>query len=249
MNSSPIGVFDSGVGGISVLKELRAVMPNEDYIYYGDCANAPYGNKTTEQVRKLSFDVFDKLVSFGVKAVVIACNTATSASVKLLREKHPDMIIIGLEPALKPAILYKKDSVILVMATPVTLREEKFAQLASEYEHMGKIIPVPCDRLAGLIEEGKTEGDEIKDYIKKIISPYGRFDSVVLGCTHYPLAREAIADVVGHNVPIFDGGRGAANETKRRLEAANFLNCRGGSIKFISSGDEKKLIEFASKYL
>lgn len=250
MNDSPIGVFDSGVGGISVLKELKEIMPNENYIYYGDSANAPYGSKTTQEVRRLSFDAFELLKKMGAKAVVVACNTATSASVRLLREQNPDKIIIGLEPAIKPAVMHKKDSVILVLATPVTLREEKFNKLAAMYEHMGEIIPVPCDRLAGLIEEGKTDCEETEKYLKEIFSRYEKYDSVVLGCTHYPLAASLISKVAGKDVPVFDGGKGAARETKRRLEAANLLSDKNsGEIKYISSGDTEKLIAFAAKYI
>ena len=123
---APIGVFDSGMGGISVLRELVKIMPNEDYIFFGDSANAPYGIKTVEEVQKLSFEKVEHLLSYNCKAIVVACNTATSAAIKELRAAYPDLIIVGLEPALKPAVEHKKDSKVGVMATPLTLKEKKF---------------------------------------------------------------------------------------------------------------------------
>ena len=131
---APIGVFDSGMGGISVLRELVKIMPNEDYIFFGDSANAPYGIKTVEEVQKLSFEKVEHLLSYNCKAIVVACNTATSAAIKELRAAYPDLIIVGLEPALKPAVEHKKDSKVGVMATPLTLKEKKFKVYYMEYD-------------------------------------------------------------------------------------------------------------------
>ena len=139
----PIGVFDSGVGGISVLRELMALMPNENYIFFGDSANAPYGTKTLDEVVKLTCKDAAYLYEQGVKAIVVACNTATSAGVKILRERYTDIPVIGIEPALKPAVLSAKHPTVLVMATPMTLREEKFQNLMHRYEQDAEIIPLP----------------------------------------------------------------------------------------------------------
>ena len=140
-----IAVFDSGVGGISVLRELTKIMPNEDFIYYGDSANAPYGTKTLEEVRKLTCEHARRLLfEEGAKGLVVACNTATSAAVRVLREMYPEIPIVGIEPAVKPAVLCKENPRVLVMATPMTIREEKFHKLMDRYTNQGEIIPLPC---------------------------------------------------------------------------------------------------------
>ena len=243
----PIGVFDSGVGGVSVLRELRKIAPNENIIYYGDSANAPYGDKSADEVRELAFAAFNKLLEMGAKAVVVACNTATGAAVRLLREKHPDIPIVGIEPAIKPAVIYgetvlgKNDgsSKVLVMATPVTISQSKFAHLTEEYESRAKIIPLPCPRLAELIESGDPLSDEVKAYLSELLAPYKDVDSVVLGCTHYPFSASLIGEIL-ENAKIFDGGLGTAKEALRRIEAAGLKNENNteGSISFISSKDE-----------
>ncbi len=243
----PIGVFDSGVGGVSVLRELRRIAPNENIIYYGDSANAPYGDKSADEVRELAFAAFNKLIGMGAKAIVVACNTATGAAVRLLREKHPDIPIVGIEPAIKPAVIYgetvlgKKDgsSKVLVMATPVTISQAKFAHLTEEYEKKAKIIPLPCPRLAELIEAGDPCSIEIRNYLSELLAPYKEVDSVVLGCTHYPFSASLISKELP-NAKIFDGGLGTAKEALRRIEAAGLKNenYTEGSISFISSNDE-----------
>lgn len=243
----PIGVFDSGVGGVSVLRELRKIAPNENIIYYGDSANAPYGDKSAEEVRDLAFAAFHKLISLGAKAIVVACNTATGAAMRLLREKYPDVPIVGIEPAIKPAVIYgetvlgKKDgsSKVLVMATPVTISQAKFAHLTEKYEKRAKIIPLSCPRLAELIEAGDPCSTEIKNYISELLTPYNDADSVVLGCTHYPFSASLIGETIP-NAKIFDGGLGTAKEALRRIEASGLKNENNieGSISFLSSKDE-----------
>lgn len=250
MNNKPIGVFDSGIGGISVLRELIRIMPLENYIYFGDSGNAPYGVKPTEKVRELSLGIAQKLIDQDVKAIVVACNTATSASVRLMRELYKDMVVVGIEPAVKPAVLSKTGSKILVLATPVTLREEKFKRLIEPYKNQSEIISVPCDNLAEMIEMSEPR-EKIKKYLESTLAPYLEMspDAVVLGCTHYPFVSDIISEVTGENVKIFDGGPGVAKETKRRLEEKDALNTIGGSITYISSGDVEKLKEFASRYI
>ena len=154
----PIGVFDSGVGGISVLRELVAQMPNENYIFFGDSKNAPYGTKTLEEVQKLTCADAEYLLSRGVKALVVACNTATSAAIRILREKYADMPVIGIEPALKPAVHAGGHPRVLVMATPMTLREEKFHALMQRFESDAEILRLPCPGLVEYVEQGVLEG-------------------------------------------------------------------------------------------
>lgn len=250
MLNKPIGVFDSGVGGISVLRELIKIMPTENYIYFGDSKNAPYGSKSTAEVRRLSLEAAKLLTADGAKAIVVACNTATSASVRMLREIYKDTVVVGIEPAVKPAVMYKKNSKILVLATPVTLREDKFHRLAALYERSADIISVPMELLADMIETGEPR-ENIKKYIKSELSSelLENTDSIVLGCTHYSFVSDIISEIAGEGVRIFDGGPGVAKETKRRLSEKNALNLSGGSIVYKSSLDAKKLQEFASYYI
>ena len=248
MSNKPIAVFDSGVGGISVLRELYALMPNENYIYYGDSANAPYGSREVSDVLALSKGITDKLIALGAKAVVIACNTATSVAAEFLRERYKDFIIIGVEPALKPAVLAKENSTVAVMATPITLREEKFKKLMASFNDKAKIIPVPCEKLAGMIEKGVLSGTELEDYIRSLFAPLGKIDSVVLGCTHYPFVKDSIKNVLG-DASVFDGGEGTARETKRRLYESSLLSKRSekGEVLFINSKDSKEEIDFCKR--
>ncbi len=249
-DNRPIAVFDSGVGGISVLRELYALMPNENYIYYGDSANAPYGSREVPEVLKLSKAITEKLMAMNAKAIVIACNTATSVAAEALREQYKDFPIIGVEPALKPAVLSKENPTVLVMATPITLREKKFKNLMERFSGDAKIIPVPSKHLAGMIERGITEGKELSDYLEDLFLPYKdeKIDAVVLGCTHYPFVKSSVKKVLG-DVEIFDGGEGTARETKRRLEENNLLSDsrEKGTVLFINSKDSEDEIAFCKK--
>ena len=162
MNRNPIGVFDSGVGGISVLRELVKIMPEEHYLYLGDSLHAPYGTKDIEEVRTLTIQNVDRLLELGAKSIVIACNTATSAAVAVLRKMYPELPLVGIEPAIKPAVLAKENSRIVVMATPMTLRQEKFQTLMSRYDAMARIVPLPCPGLMEFVERGELESDALR---------------------------------------------------------------------------------------
>lgn len=240
---SPIAVVDSGVGGITVLRKLYKFMPNEDYIYFGDSANAPYGIKTKEEIKDLTVRACEALMKRGVKAVVIACNTATSAAAAFLREKYPDFIFIGLEPALKPAALSGENPRVLVLATPLTLREEKFDKLMARFEGKAEFIKLPAPELVRFIESGNLDSPEEIAYLEKILEPYtgGRVDAVVLGCTHFPFAERSILKILGDNVKVFEGGEGAANYCRTCLDAKGLLNAEGreGVISFENSDENK----------
>lgn len=247
----PIGVFDSGVGGISVLRELVKQMPNEDYIYFGDSIHAPYGTKSLEEVRELTISNIQFLLEEGAKSIVVACNTATSAAVAKLRTMYPELPLVGIEPAIKPAVLYKKNSRVIVMATPMTLGQEKFQKLMSLYENMADIVPLPCPGLMEFVEKGKLNGDDLMKYFAELFRAVSnkKIDSIVLGCTHYPFVKDAIQSFIGDDVVIFDGGEGTAREMKRRLNEAGMLNIsdRKGEVKFINSRnteEELKLCEY-----
>ncbi len=230
-----IAVFDSGVGGISVLRELVKLMPGEDFLYFGDSANAPYGDKTTEEVRRLTLQNANMLLNCGVKALVIACNTATSAAINDLRQAHPDAIIVGIEPALKLAADKFPTGTIGIMATQVTLREEKLSQLQERFPEV-TVERIPAPGLVELIEKGKADSPETKTLLQNILMPYkGKLDALVLGCTHYPFAKDAIGDILGEGTLLLDGGEGTARQTKRLLEQADLLNNGQGSVTIENS--------------
>ena len=250
-----ICVFDSGVGGISVLKELVKIMPNEDFLFFGDSLHAPYGTKTKEEVKKLTIEATKRFMEEGAKGVTIACNTATSAAVRTLREMYPDFPIVGIEPALKPAAEKYPGKRVLVLATPMTIAEEKFHLLLSKYEDACDVIPLPAPGLMEFVENGKTDTKELKDFLEKLLFPYKRGEkkevsAVVLGCTHYPFVAKQIRDVLGENAEIFDGSEGTAREMKRRLSVANALNSdteKKGRVVFENSLSDPKKIEMMER--
>lgn len=245
----PIGVFDSGVGGISVLRELVALMPNENYIFYGDSKNAPYGTKTLAEVQKLTCRDAEYLYGQKVKALVVACNTATSAAIRILRERYPDIPVIGIEPALKPAVLFRENPRVLVMATPMTLREEKFGKLMHRFCDQARILPLPCPGLVEFVERGELESKELEAFLRELFREYieNPVDAVVLGCTHYPFVRGMIQKVLGPQVMIFDGGAGTARETRRKLAEAGMLNpsTMQGNVVFQNSLENEKILELS----
>lgn len=228
-----IGVFDSGVGGLSVLKALLQELPGEKFLYFGDCANAPYGTKSTEAVRALTLAAAQKLFDRGIKALVVACNTATAAAINDLRQTYPESIIVGIEPAVKVAYDHFPKGKVGVLATPVTLREEKFAHLAESFSQM-EIVSIPLPGLVELIEKGQ----DTEDFLTPILQPYyGKLDAAVLGCTHYPLVAATIQKLLGENTALLDGAVGVALQTKRRLLAADLLEKGEGCVVFESSAE------------
>ena len=241
---APIAVFDSGLGGVSVLKEMMKVMPNEDMYYFGDSINAPYGTKTLEEVRSLTISHVERFMEMGAKGVVVACNTATIAAVRMLRQMHPQLPLVGIEPAVKPAVEKFPKGNILVMATPMTIREEKLHRLIEKFGGEANVIPLACPGLMDFVEAGNIDSPEIYGFLRDILEPYkGQLDGVVLGCTHYPFVRRAIEDILGHQVMIFDGGEGTAKEIKRRLEIAGLLRKdvqRTGKIIFENSDNSQQ---------
>lgn len=249
----PIGFFDSGVGGLSVMKEAIQVMPNENYIYFGDSKNAPYGVKSVEEVRDLTFKAVEFLLNKGVKGIAIACNTATSAAVADLRKVYPDLPLVGIEPALKPAVELNKDGNILIMATSMTLKEEKFNRLMNRYKDRASIIPVPCPGLVEFIEAGKLDGKEVEEYLFEKVNTYngGKIASIVLGCTHYPFIKDTLVKIIGKDITIIDGGLGTAKELRRRLSEKNLLteSRENGTIEIINSSNKNEVIDLSYRLL
>jgi len=242
-----IAVFDSGVGGISVLRHLLRQMPGEKYLYFGDSANAPYGSRSTEEVRRLTLAAAEMLLSENkIKALVIACNTATAAAVQNLRQTYPNLIVIGIEPALKLAADHFPGGRVGVMATEVTLREEKFDSLLHRFDENCSVAKIPAPGLVQLIEQGKTEEPETEKLLREILGPFvGKLDALVLGCTHYPFAAKAISRVLGETVVLLDGGDGTARETKRRLKEAGLLEEGEGEVRITNSLGDKRMVELS----
>ena len=244
-----IAVFDSGVGGISVLRELRKQLPRENYLYFGDSANAPYGNRPTEQVRALTLQAVEKMLPRGIKALVIACNTATSAAVRILREMYPDLIVVGIEPALKVAADRFPNGRVGIMATKVTLREEKLSYLVAQFPHV-QVERIGAPGLVELVEKGQVSGGEVETLLREILGPYvGKLDALVLGCTHYPFVSKAVSKILGPETPLFDGGEGTARHTRHLLEKAGLCNDGQGSVVIENSSGTQELLKLSEKLL
>ena len=243
---APVAVFDSGLGGISVLRELVRTLPRENYLYFGDSLHAPYGTKTPQEVVDLSLQAADRLLSQGAKALVVACNTATSAAIRTLRKTYPELAIVGTEPAIKPAVERHPGGRILMLATAMTVQEEKFQRLKAQYDDQAQIIPIACSGLMEYVEQGILRGAEVEGYLLDKLEPYLKvpIDAVVLGCTHYPFLRGAIRRIVGRRPEIIDGSIGIARQLERRLEEQRLLNPGdvSGKVEFQNSLDEPEML-------
>ena len=245
-----IGVFDSGVGGISVLRQLRNVMPKERFLYFGDSANAPYGTRSREEIRELTMNVTEKLMGRGLKALVVACNTATAAAIEDLRKAYPDMIVIGIEPALKPACDRFPGQTVGVMATPATLREEKLARLMEHCANHCRVIKLPAVGLVELVEAGKANSPESHALLKELLGPWrGELKALVLGCTHYPFAARTVSYILGEDTMLLDGGVGTAIHTMHRLEEAGLLWDGPGEVIFENSSNDPAMTELCRRML
>ncbi len=247
----PIGFMDSGLGGLSVLREAIHVMPGEDFLYIGDSLNAPYGIKPQEEIRKLTFEMVDRLLAKGIKGLVIACNTATGAALKELRKEYPQVPIIGIEPAIKPAVICNKGGKILVLATPMTLKQDKFQMLFDLYKDEADMVLVPCKGLMEFVEQGVLDGPELDKYYDEVIKPLVTDDveSIVLGCTHYPFLRPYFnRKLAGKDITLIDGSLGTAVELKRRLKENDLLKDDEGKevkgkVEILNSVDSPEMIE------
>ena len=242
----PIGVFDSGVGGIGTLAEMMRVLPRERFLFYGDTANAPYGTKSREDCMACIERVMAHLISQDVKAVVIACNTATAVAAAELRARY-ELPIIGIEPALKPAHELRQGGSILVLATPMTLKLEKFRAL---YEKYGEgAIPLPCPGLMELVE--REDDAAAREYLTRLLAPYDlqTVDAVVLGCTHYVFLRPILAGMLPETVRVLDGNAGTARQLRRVLTERGLLADGEGSVTLETSGDAQAVLPVMRRLL
>lgn len=239
----PVAFFDSGLGGLSVLREAVRIMPQEDYIYFGDSLNAPYGTKTADEIIDLTLTHAAHLYAKGIKALVIACNTATSAAIKPLRKIYTDIPVIGIEPALKPAVSMGDHPRVIVMATPLTVKGKKLHELIGKYAQDADVTMIGCPGLMEFVENGELNSPRVTEYLKNLLLPAlgPRTDVIVLGCTHYPFLKEAIRQVACPGIQIVDGGEGTARQLKNRLAEMGLLKSPGktGHIEYEESLPEK----------
>ena len=257
VGSNAIGVFDSGIGGLSVLDALRVELPCEDFVYYSDSAHAPYGERDEAHVIERSVAVARDLVSrHGIKTLVVACNTATAAAIKVLRESYPVLPLIGVEPALKPAVAASRTHKIAVLATRGTTTSRKFLTLRESLSGQAEFVVVACDGLAGAIE--RDDAPTIAALCARYVGEAGKFgtqtgeiDTLVLGCTHYPFVAEELRRHTGPEVRFIDTGAPVAQQTRRLLSAAGLLNTRAiqGVILLTGSGDVASLEAAAARWL
>lgn len=238
-NTQPIGIFDSGIGGLSVLKEIQKLLPNEDLIYIADSAHAPYGNKPHDFILQRCDELTRLLIEQHAKAVVIACNTATAVSVTKLRERY-GLPIIAMEPGVKPAIQATRVNIVGVMATQNTLASEQFTRLLHHHAENVEVICQPCPGLVEQIESGEFDSDKTRCLVEEFTRPLlaAGADTIVLGCTHYPLIKTLIREVVGGQINIIETGPAVAQQLQRQLEASSLLSDSAGTgtIQLWTSG-------------
>jgi len=249
-STQPIGLFDSGIGGTSIWKEIHHLLPNEDTIYLADSKNAPYGQRPKEEILALSQKNTDYLLQQGCKIIVVACNTATTNAIKELRSNNPDVPFIGIEPAIKPAAIHTKTKAIGILATQGTLSSELFNKTVSGFKNV-KVIEQVGHNLVNLIEGGKLESDEMHSLLELYLRPMieADIDYLVLGCSHYPYLIPQIRKILPHNVTIIDSGEAVARQTKKVLEENNLLNTalHKSGIKFYTNADPEVLNSILGK--
>ncbi|TCI93763.1 glutamate racemase [Tenacibaculum sp. M341] len=222
--NNPIGIFDSGIGGTSIWKEVHTLLPQEDTIYLSDSINAPYGQKTKEEILQLSIKNTEFLLNKNSKIIVVACNTATTNAIKYLRANY-NVPFIGIEPAIKPASLQTKTNTVGILATKGTLNSELFEKTSSKINDDITIIEQVGQGLVELIENGKIHSSEMENLLHKYLQPMidQKIDCLVLGCTHYPYLTPLIQKIVGHHIKIIDSGEAVARQTKNILSKHQLL--------------------------
>jgi len=240
MSTEPIGIFDSGVGGTSILKEIHALLPNENCIYLADSKNAPYGNKSKNEIIALSIKNTELLLSRGCKIIVVACNTATTNAIAYLRATY-NVSFIGIEPAIKPAALNTQTKTVGILATKGTLSSELFHETSDLYAHNIDVIEQVGDGIVPLIESGKLNSKEMKSLLESYINPMIErdIDHLVLGCTHYPYLIPILRKLLPENVNIIDSGLAVARQTKAVLTKENILNSSNeeGTVELFTNGN------------
>lgn len=235
---APIGVFDSGVGGLTVVREITRQLPHENIVYFGDTARVPYGSKSKSNIIRFSEQIIRFLKTKQVKAIVIACNTATATAIDILRTKV-SVPVIGVEPALKPAVLNTKTGAVGVMATTRTISSERYQKLLNTYnpDNKVKVVSMKCSGLMNCVENGAWDAPETIELIEKYTSPIkeANADFTILGCTHYPFLKKQISKALGPNVTVYDPSPAVAKQVLHQLE-------KQGSLELGKQGTERFLI-------
>jgi glutamate racemase len=233
-NNAPIGIFDSGVGGLSILHEIQALLPHEQLIYIADSANAPYGDKSTDFIQQRSFSLAKFLIAQGCKALVVACNTATTEAISLLRQQL-SIPIIGVEPAIKPAATLSKNKIVGVLATHRTLQSQRVQQLIQHYAQGVTVLTQACSGLMEIVETShtytRTDLQLLKSYTQPLLDQH--IDTLVLGCTHYPFLLKPIRDIAGKEIPILETGKPVALQLQRILKQEHHLTPYKGEGKVV----------------
>ncbi|MBI5296645.1 MAG: glutamate racemase [Chloroflexi bacterium] len=239
--SNPIGVFDSGVGGLSVLRAMRAQMPEEDVLYFGDQGHVPYGPRPMEQIQHFSEGITRFLLAQNAKLIVVACNAASAAALKFLRAKFPEVPFVGMEPAVKPAAEQTRTGVVGVLATPATFQGALYASVVERFANGVQVLRHTCPGLVGQIEGGDLNGPRTRAILEEALLPMleQNIDTVVLGCTHYPFVIPLIEEIVGEGVRVIDPAPSVARQVRRLLETGGGKRPAGGvgSLCFFTSGD------------
>ena len=240
-NSSPIGLFDSGVGGLSVLSSLRHKLPNENYLYVADQTHIPYGPRSKREILEFSESITRFLLKNDSKLIVVACNTASAAALQKLRLENPGVNFVGMEPAVKPAVQKSKTGVVGVLATPSTFEGDLYASVVERFAGEAKLLKATCPGLVEEIEAGRTNGEEAASILRQALQPMlaEGIDAVVLGCTHYPFAFDAIRQIVGPDVDLIDPAPAIAERVASLLYENNLLasSTSPGGTRFFTSGD------------
>lgn len=258
MSDKPIGVFDSGIGGLSVLKHIRACLPNEHLLYFADSGYAPYGGKPESEIVARALAIAEFLMQYDAKALVVACNTATAAAIKALRERYPALPVVGVEPGLKPAATLTKSGTVGVLATQRTLASEKFSLLREQISAATHVqfLPQPCVGLADQVEKGELHSAETAALVRRYVEPLIEqgADTLVLGCTHYPFVRPLIEEIAGRITPrpvtIVDTGEPIARQLVRLLTERGLLReTDPGTIAGFTTGSETALRSAFSRLL
>ncbi len=243
-SEAPVGVFDSGVGGLSVLGELRARLPRESLLYVADSGHVPYGEKSPDYIRERCRRIADFLLTQGAKALVVACNTATVAAVGELRERHPGLPIVGMEPAVKPAAAATRSGVVGVLATTGTLRSARFAALLDRFASDVRVVTQPCPGLVECVEQGALTAPATRTLLEAYVQPLlaQGCDTLILGCTHYPFLKPLLRQLVPSGVELIDTGAAVARQLERLLAEHELLAVGAAQpTHFWSSGDPQAL--------
>ena len=243
--SLPVGVFDSGVGGLSVLRAIREQMPEETVLYFGDQGHVPYGLRSIEQIQLFSEAITRFLLAKGAKIIVVACNTASAAALRYLREKFPDVPFVGMEPAVKPAAEHTQTGRVGVLATPATFQGALYASVVERFANGVELLQDTCPGLVQQIEQGNLDGDKTRKILEDALLPMleKNIDTVVLGCTHYPFVIPLIQQIVGDRVRVIDPAPAVAKQVRRVLEAKGLKreSKLQGDLKSYTSGDPDEL--------